>query len=112
WADAGNVSVSGDVTGGKVRIDDATITVSGALSAEVDFDTSTGMLKLGAPPLFTGKIFGFTGDGTLAGSDQIDLTNIDRNSAHFNGTFNSGTGILTVTDGTNTAHLKFVGTYS
>ena len=111
-ADGGNVSVSGDVTGGNVTIVDATVDVSGALSADVNFATSTGMLKLGAPALFTGKISGFIGDGTLAGSDQIDLTNIDHNSAHFNGTFNSATDTLTVTDGAHTAHLKFMGTYS
>jgi hypothetical protein len=111
-ADGGNVSVSGDVTGGNVTIDNGTVDVSGALTANVDFLASTGMLKLGAPALFTGKISGFTGDGTLAGSDKIDLTNIDRNSAHFHATFNAATDTLTVTDGTHAAHLKFVGSYS
>ena len=37
----------------------------------------------------------------------VDLVGIDFNSAHFSDTFNSSSGLLTVTDGTNTAHITF-----
>lgn len=111
-ANHGDVLVAGDVTGGSVGIVDATIEVTGALSAEVTFYTSTGMLKLDAPSMFSGKIAGFTGNGTLAGSDQIDLAGINETAADFHASYDKLTGILVVTDGTNTADLKFVGIYS
>ena len=38
------------------------------------------MLKLDSPSTFSGVIFNFTGDGTLSGSDQIDLKGINFNS--------------------------------
>ena len=98
-ANHGNVSVSGDVTGGAVGIVDATLDVSGALSANVDFFTSTGMLKLGA----LGTVYRQNlrlPPGTAHSRSRIKSiwANIDRNSAHFNGTFNSATDTLTVTD--------------
>jgi hypothetical protein len=56
-------------------------------------------------------ISGFTGDGSLAGSDQIDLKDINYNSGSFTETFDAGQDTLTLQDGTNTAVLHFVGTY-
>jgi hypothetical protein len=113
----GNVSVSGDVTGGTVYIADGTFEASGALSANVTFQTPSGTLpagtlKLDAASMFTGEIFGFTGNGTLSGSDQIDLTDINETAKDFSATYDTSTGILSVTDGTNAANLKFFGTYS
>jgi hypothetical protein len=46
----------------------------------VTFAASTGMLKLDQPSTSSAEIFGFTGDGTLAGSDQIDLKGINYNT--------------------------------
>jgi len=113
----GNVSVSGDVTGGAVYIADGTFEAGGALSANVTFQTPggtlpAGTLKLDAPSMFTGEIFGFTGNGTLSGSDKIDLTDVNESAQDFSATYDTSTGILSVTDGTNTANLKFFGTYS
>ena len=82
-----------------------------ANSAVVTFNGSTGTLQLDDAPAFTDQIAGFSGDGTLAGSDHIDLTDINFNSIHFSDNFNSATDILSVTDGTNTANLQFIGSY-
>jgi hypothetical protein len=66
------------------------------------------MLKLDNPSTFSGTIFNFTGNGTLSGSDQIDLKNINFNSVH--DTYSNG--VLTVTDGTHTDKLDFNGSYT
>ena len=66
------------------------------------------MLKLDSLTAFTGVIDNFTGNGSLSGSDQIDLKGINFNSVHDS----YSNGVLTVTDGTNTATLDFSGAYS
>ncbi|MDE2466052.1 MAG: hypothetical protein KGO02_20395, partial [Alphaproteobacteria bacterium] len=86
----------------------ATLELGAANSSSVTFASSTGMLQLDQPSTFDGVIFGFTGDGTLAGSDQIDLKGINFNNIHDS----YSNGLLTVTDGTNTAALDFNGTYA
>ena len=65
------------------------------------------MLKLDHSSTFSGEIFNFTGNGSLSGSDQIDLKDINFNSVHDS----YANGVLTVTDGTNTAELDFNGSY-
>jgi serralysin len=67
-------------------------------------------LTLNTPSTFNGQIIGFTGDGTLAGSDQIDLRGMNYATVHSN--YDSATGILDVNDGTKTADLQFLGNYS
>jgi serralysin len=87
--------------------------LAGAVSGSVTFISSTGTLKLDTPSTFTGQIFGFTGDGTLAGSDQIDLSNLTYNNAiQSQSTYNSTTGLLAVNNGTSTIDLNFFGSYS
>jgi hypothetical protein len=82
-------------------------------SGSVTFSSSTGMLKLDMPSTFTGQIVGFTGDGTLAGSDQIDLVNIAYNSSiQTNSIYNGSTGVLSVSNGSTVDVLHFVGSYS
>ncbi len=66
----------------------------------VTFHSSTGSLTLEAPSSFDGVISGFTGDGTLAGSDQIDLKGINYHSSAFAESFNAATDTLSVSDGT------------
>ena len=51
----------------------AQLIVGATDSASVTFASSEGTLALMSPSAFSGMIFGFTGDGTLSGSDQIDL---------------------------------------
>jgi serralysin len=86
----------------------ATLELAAADSASVTFAASTGMLKLDQPSTFSAEIFGFTGDGTLAGSDQIDLKGINYNTVQDS----YANGVLTVTDGPDTVHLNFSGSYS
>jgi hypothetical protein len=62
---------------------------------------------------FTGQIVGFTGDGTAAHSDIIDLRGVDfakaqESYAQANG---SESGTLTVGDGQTAVHINFQGTY-
>ena len=85
----------------------ATLELGTADSASITFNNSTGMLKLDSLTAFTGVIDNFTGNGSLSGSDQIDLKGINFNSVHDS----YSNGILTVTDGTDTTTLDFNGTY-
>jgi Tryptophan-rich Synechocystis species C-terminal domain len=86
----------------------ATLELAAADSASITFSNSTGMLKLDNPSTFSGTIFNFTGNGTLSGSDQIDLKGINFSSVH--DTYSNG--VLTVTDGTHTDALDFNGSYT
>jgi hypothetical protein len=91
----------------------ATLELTAANSGSVTFISSTGTLKLDAPSMFSGEIFGFTGDGTLAGSDQIDLTNLNYNNAiQSRSTYDGSTGLFAVSNGTSTVDLHFFGNYS
>src|SRR5262249_47883589 len=84
-----------------------TLELAAADSATITFAASTGMLKLDQPPTFSGQIYGFTGDGTLAGSDQIDLKGVNYSTVHDS----YANGALAVTDGTHSATLNFNGSY-
>ena len=86
----------------------ATLELAAANSSSVTFNSSTGSLELDQPSTFNGVIFGFTGNGTLSGSDQIDLKGINFNTVHDS----YSNGVLTVTDGTNSAALDLNGSYT
>jgi serralysin len=87
----------------------ATLELAAADTASVTFRGTTGTLQLEAPSTFTGEIFGFTGNGTLSGSDHIDLSNIKYNSVHDS----YANGVLTITDGSgDTDKLSFNGSYT
>jgi large repetitive protein len=101
-------SVLSGTSGAETIGTDATLVLAAADSASVTFASSTGMLKLDNPSTFSGTIFNFAGNGTLSGSDQIDLENINFNSVH--DTYANG--VLTVTDGTHTDKLDFNGSYT
>ncbi len=77
------------------------------------FDGATGVLKLDDPQTFSGPIFNFIGNGNLASSDQIDLTDIHfgpQTTASYAGNADGGT--LTVTDAQHdTASVQLVGDY-
>jgi hypothetical protein len=85
----------------------ATLELSAANSSSVTFTSSTGMLDLDQPSTFDGVIYGFTGNGTLSGSDQIDLKGI--NFSNIQDSYSNG--VLTVTNGTQSAELDFHGSY-
>jgi serralysin len=81
---------------------------AGANSGSTTFDGTT--LTLNAPSTFDGQIIGFAGDGTLSGSDQVDLRGMNYSALHAD--YDSSTGVLDVSDGTKTADLQFLGNYS
>jgi parallel beta-helix repeat protein len=103
-----NVRVNANLIGAVTIGSGATFELAAADSASVSFTSSTGTLILESPSTFSGKIFNFTGNGSLSGSDQIDLTNINFNSVQDSYV----NGVLTVTDGTNTDKLNFHGSYT
>ena len=73
------------------------------------FAGSTGTLRLDHSSTFTGKIFKFGGNGSLSGSDHIDLRDVKYSSVHDS----YANGVLTVTDGSgDTAKLSFNGSYT
>ena len=82
-----------------------------AASDSIVFQNSTGSLVLDQSSSFAGIISGFTGDGSLSGSDQIDLKDINYSSGSFSTTFDAAHDTLLVSDGTNSAILQFVGNY-
>ena len=86
----------------------ATLELSAANSSSVTFAGSTGSLKLDSPSTFDGVIYNFTGSGTLSSSDQIDLKGINFNSV----SDSYSNGVLTVTDGKNSAALDFNGSFT
>ena len=111
---SGLLQLNGAVTGaGKVTIGDGTLEISNANAAEaVRFTSTTGELLLDHSQTYTGTITGFsTSTGT-----QLDLRDIGFNSSNTHATFvDNGShtgGVLTVTDGTHTAHIKLTGNYT
>jgi hypothetical protein len=94
---------------------DGTIGVPSATSPQADLllarsHSFDGRILILDPLMLNGPIIGFRGDGTVSGSDQIDLKSINSNS--LSSSFDSTTGVLIVGDGTVTARLEFSGQYS
>jgi probable HAF family extracellular repeat protein len=86
----------------------ATLNLFGPSSQLVAFAAGTGGLVLNDPGDFTGHIDGFTGTAPdAAHSDTIDLVGINYDSSLFAETYNSTTGLLSVTDGTHSASITF-----
>ena len=109
------ISIVGTGATAGMSVNSGSILDIGAPSAAtVSFanDSGTnGLLVLGAPSSFSGSISGFTGNGTLAGSDQIDLKGINYYSSSFAESYNSASDTLSVSDGTNSTSLHFIGNY-
>jgi hypothetical protein len=57
---------------------------------------------------FTGSISGFTGTGPSS-SDSIDVAGINFGSSHFSDAYDAAAGVLTLSDGSHTDSLTFVG---
>jgi hypothetical protein len=111
-AHGANVTISGNVDGaGAMELfgsSDLTIGSSygGAAAQSVTFESgSTGVFKIATAQDFTGTITGFDA------SNLIDLGNISFATASIVG-YNAGTGVLTVTGGTNVANITLVGSYT
>ena len=95
-----NTAASLTVAGG------ATVEIDGASAQSATFAGSTGTLVLNDAPAFTGQVLG------LIGSDALDLADVSygpNTTASFSGNVNGG--LLTVTNGTETAQIALVGDY-
>jgi hypothetical protein len=90
----------------------AALELGNSVGSGVTFEGSTGILTLDDPSGFTGLISGFTGNGSLAGSDQIDLKHINYDSSSFSESFNSNIDTLSVSDGVNSTILHFNGNFA
>jgi hypothetical protein len=111
FAGKGNLTVLGAVTGaGTVRINGATADFASAFSQNVAFTGTTGVLELAKSQSYGGTITNFS----KTGATSLDLTDIvfsaTKTKASYSGTTKSG--VLTVTDGAHTAHIKLVGNYT
>ena len=105
--------LNGDGVVGIAVAPNATLELNGVHSDNVTFDGPTGTLKLDSPSTFAGQIIGFTGDGTLTGSDQVDLPNMSfSNAIQLASSYDPSTGALTVTNDATVAVLHFMGSYS
>jgi VCBS repeat-containing protein len=92
----------------------ATLELTAADSVSVQFSGATGTLILDHSAGFGGQISNLTGNGSLSGSDQIDLKDIAfgaGTTVSYTGTSTGGT--LTVSDAQNhTANIALVGDYT
>jgi hypothetical protein len=102
-ADGGNATISGN----------SQIQYSAASNENITFSSgATGELLLLDSTAYTGYITGFTGEGNgnPATSDKIDLRDIDFSSTQFAKSYANN--VFTVTDGSHTAQINMVGTYT
>ncbi|MGF6309005.1 hypothetical protein ABIB82_002942 [Bradyrhizobium sp. i1.8.4] len=76
-------------------------------AAPTTFDGTS--LNLQQPSTFSGQMIAFSGDGGQ-GADQIDLHGINFNTV--NSSFDTTSGLLSVSDGSRTATLHFLGVYA
>jgi serralysin len=76
-------------------------------AAPTTFDGTS--LNLQQPSTFSGQMIAFSGDGGQ-GSDQIDLHGVTFNTVH--SSFDAASGELSVSDGSHTATLHFLGVYA
>jgi tryptophan-rich protein/subtilase family protein/Big-like domain-containing protein len=86
----------------------ASLDIAAPSNQTVTFTAGTGSLVLNDPEGFTGQIAAFTGTAPdAAHSDTIDLIGINYDSSQFSESYNASTGLLTVSDGSNTASFTF-----
>ena len=104
-----NLTVNGAVSGtGLAEIGGGTLDFTAAFNQNVAFVTGAGVLELTHSQSFTGTVSGFS----LTGWTSLDLTDIGfvgAGEATYSGTASSG--VLTVSDGTHTAHIHLTGDY-
>ncbi|OWK20679.1 hypothetical protein AJ88_26810 [Mesorhizobium amorphae CCBAU 01583] len=111
WANGGNVTIGGEVTGsGSATIGNMSQLEFGeASSINVTFAAdAAGILRLDESFDFSGKIGGMTSD------DKLDLGDIwfgTGTSAAYQADLDGAGGTLTVTDGTHNATLHLLGVY-
>jgi hypothetical protein len=105
----GTLTISGAVTGaGAADIIGGALDLKAGFTQNVTFSGASGVLQLAQSQSYTGTITGFS----LTGATSLDLADIgfvSASEATFSGT--SASGVLTVTDGTHTAHITLKGNY-
>jgi len=105
----GELTVNGAVTGiGTGTIYSGTLDFTSSFSQRVVFQGTTGELELAQSQNYAGTITGFSKTGGTA-LDLRDIGFVSSTEATFAGT--AGGGVLTVTDGTHTAHITLKGDY-
>jgi Bacterial Ig-like domain/FecR protein len=102
----GNINGTGTI----VIANQSTFELGGSAAPNeiVKFAASSGALALDHVESFAGAVWGFGNDAV--GEDLIALKQVDFTSKQF--TDSSVNGILTVSDGTSTAHIPLLGNYS
>ncbi len=109
-AAGGDLTVNGAVTGnGSATINGATLDLGSSFTENVTFTGTSGVLELAQSQTYAGKVTGFS----LTGGTSLDLRDIafvSAGEATFSG--NKTSGVLTVTDGTHTAHITLIGNYT
>ncbi|MBR0784598.1 FecR domain-containing protein [Bradyrhizobium iriomotense] len=115
----GGTTVYDPLADAPMTIESGTVlNLSEASSQDVTFANdsgTTGTLAIEHAADFTGTINGFAGDGTVANSDLLDLKDIDFSTltgATYTENADHLGGVLTLSDGTDTATIKFAGSYS
>jgi hypothetical protein len=107
---AGGLTLASAVTGtGSAVIASGTLDAQAAFSQNVAFTGATGTLELAQSQAYAGAISGFSHSGGTA----LDLTDIafgGATKASYSGT--TASGVLTVTDGSHTAHIALTGDYT
>ncbi len=109
-ADGGTLIAYQGVTGtGSASISGGLLDFARGFGENVAFTGATGALRLGRSQAYAGQISGFskTGGTTL---DLGDIRFVSASEASFSGTASGG--VLTVSDGTHTAHIALVGDYT
>jgi hypothetical protein len=109
-ANGGVLIVRNAVQGsGSAAISAGTIDFLGSFSQNVSFTGRRGKLQLGVSENYTASITGFSKTGGTS-LDLRDIAFVSSTEATFSGRATSG--VLTVTDGTHTAHITLIGDYT
>jgi hypothetical protein len=105
----GTLSTTGAVSGAGVAvIAGGTLDMGAAFMENVTFSGGGGVLELARSRTYTGTVTGFSKTGTTS-FDLLDVGFVSSTEATYSGTKTGG--VLTVSDGTTTAHITLVGNY-
>ena len=111
WAHDSSLTVTGNVSGDGTALLNglSTIEFGGVSSADTTFAAdATGLLKLDQSVSFTGTVSGLD-------DDHLDLADVlagPNTTLDFTGNADGSGGMLTVSDGTHTAHIELAGQYA
>jgi len=108
-AAGGTLTVNGAVSGpGSGAIASGALVFNAAFSENVTFSGTSGVLSLAQSQAYAGVITGFSTTGGTS-LDLRDIGFVSAGEATFSGAASGG--VLTVTDGTHTAHINLAGDY-